>query len=234
MEFAGFPKVPRLNRDVIITEKLDGTNAQICIVPFGPVDYEGPGVDYSGAIDVDFDRGLVMFAGSRKRYIQPGNDNYGFARWALDHAEELYRLGPGRHFGEWWGKGIQRGYGLDNKRFSLFNTGRWTSWALPEPDKEQVPQCCHVVPILYEGQGMDNAARNALGELQHYGSVASPGFMTPEGIMVYHTAANMSFKVTIKNDEEPKGGMGLYRCDTPDKMFPRKPKGLAKTRGALT
>lgn len=28
MEFQGFPKMPRLSREVIISEKLDGTNAQ--------------------------------------------------------------------------------------------------------------------------------------------------------------------------------------------------------------
>lgn len=217
MEFAGFPKVPRLRRDVIITEKLDGTNAQICIVPFGPITFEGPNVDYSGAIDVDFDRGLVLFAGSRKRYIHPGNDNFGFARWALDHAEELYGLGIGRHFGEWWGKGIQRGYGLDEKRFSLFNTGRWTDRPGLGNEvllKEIAPACCHVVPVLYSGSnGIDYAVRCRLSELETFGSAAAPGFMNPEGIMVYHTAAGHSFKVTIKNDEEPKG--------------------LAKTRGAL-
>jgi hypothetical protein len=30
-EFAGFPKISRLSRDCIITEKIDGTNAQILI-----------------------------------------------------------------------------------------------------------------------------------------------------------------------------------------------------------
>jgi hypothetical protein len=33
MEFKEFQKIPRLRRDCVITEKLDGTNAQICIVP---------------------------------------------------------------------------------------------------------------------------------------------------------------------------------------------------------
>ena len=28
-EFVGFPKIPRLTRDCVITEKLDGTNASI-------------------------------------------------------------------------------------------------------------------------------------------------------------------------------------------------------------
>jgi len=29
--FVGFPKMARLSREIVITEKLDGTNAQICI-----------------------------------------------------------------------------------------------------------------------------------------------------------------------------------------------------------
>ena len=31
MEFQDFPKMARLARDVIVTEKIDGTNAQVCI-----------------------------------------------------------------------------------------------------------------------------------------------------------------------------------------------------------
>lgn len=29
LEFVEFPKIPRLSRDIIVTEKIDGTNAQI-------------------------------------------------------------------------------------------------------------------------------------------------------------------------------------------------------------
>jgi hypothetical protein len=31
-----------------------------------------------------------------------------------------------------------------------------------------------------------------------------PGFMDPEGIVVYHVAANQMFKVTLKGDDAPK------------------------------
>lgn len=44
----------------------------------------------------------------------------------------------------------------------------------------------------------------ALADLAAYGSVASPGFMNPEGVVIYHAAANTYFKKTIKNDETPK------------------------------
>jgi hypothetical protein len=44
----------------------------------------------------------------------------------------------------------------------------------------------------------------ALQNLRRCGSVAAPGFMDPEGIVIYHTAANFCFKVTLANDESPK------------------------------
>ena len=118
-EFQGFPKIARYSRECVITEKIDGTNAQIFI-----------------GEDEEF------LVGSRKRWITPDADNFGFARWAHEHRDELLELGPGRHFGEWWGQGIQRRYGLDEKRFSLFNTHRWG---------EERPSCCHVVPVIDKG-----------------------------------------------------------------------------------
>ena len=37
--------------------------------------------------------------------------------------------------------------------------------------------------------------------LKERGSQAAPGFMDPEGIIVYHTAANQYFKQTFDFDE---------------------------------
>ena len=174
MEFQKFPKIARLSRNCIITEKIDGTNAQI----------------YIGK-DEEF------LTGSRKRWITPENDNAGFAKWAMEHKEELLQLGPGRHFGEWWGLGIQRKYDLDEKRFSLFNVERWT--------EENTPNCCHVVPILYSGMFTTHIIATILGHLDYTGSLAAPGFMNPEGIVIFHTASGTLFKKTIKDDEKPKG-----------------------------
>jgi hypothetical protein len=174
MEFAEFPKMPRLSREVLITEKIDGTNAQIAITEDGQ-----------------------MFVGSRTRWITPEMDNHGFARWAYEHRDELLRLGPGRHFGEWWGSGIQRGYGLERgeKRFSLFNVSRWS---------DERPACCHVVPVLYRGPFRTDAADDAIELLRSQGSAAAPGFMKPEGIVLFHLAGNVGFKRTIEKDEQPK------------------------------
>ena len=161
-------------------------------------DIDGEGVIH-GWTDGD-GKQWVMMAGSRTRWITPQDDNYGFAKWVKEHAEELRRLGEGRHFGEWWGSGCQRGYGLVNgeKRFSLFNTGRWNDLTPP-------PACCHVVPVLYSGVFTSTAVDCALLALKEHGSAAAPGFMRPEGVVVYQSAGRVYFKKTIEKDDEPKG-----------------------------
>jgi hypothetical protein len=171
--FREFNKIARLSRECIITEKLDGTNAQIRITETGE-----------------------FLVGSRNRWITPEDDNYGFARWANENKEELLKLGVGRHFGEWWGQGIQRKYNINEKRFSLFNTSRWTV--------EEPPKCCHIVPVLYKGLFNTQECDKALDYLRTNGSVASPGFMKPEGIVCYHVAGNYLFKKTLEKDEVPK------------------------------
>jgi hypothetical protein len=175
MEFIEFPKIARLSREIIVTEKIDGTNAQVFIGEDGE-----------------------MRAGSRTRWITPEDDNYGFARWVAANKEELQKLGPGSHFGEWWGAGIQRKYGLAEKRFSLFNVGRWA-------DPELRPACCHVVPELYRGNFDTAMIAGALTLLGANGSAAAPGFANPEGVVIYHTAARQLFKKTLHKDESPKG-----------------------------
>jgi hypothetical protein len=195
IEFEEFPKIARLSRECVITEKIDGTNAQIWIS----------------------DDSTIIQAGSRNRWLSPDADNFGFHKWVFEHAEELLKLGPGRHFGEWWGQGIQRGYGLTEKRFSLFNTTRWCAHkAEPKPIKngdpkapvkmqERAPACCHLVPEMYRGVFKTDYVEDCLANLFHHGSNAAPGFMNPEGVVIYHAAAGIGFKKTIHKDEVPKG-----------------------------
>jgi hypothetical protein len=213
MEFEAFPKISRFNRKVTVTEKLDGTNAAIVISTDVPT---------SNVIAVlPTDVGTIsVYAQSRSRFITPTDDNYGFAAWVSQNARELLALGVGRHFGEWWGAGIQRRYNINEKRFSLFNTRRWRGkdeTAIREYETfpnggppvlvqpALVPDCCHVVPILFEGQMVDLDTEVLLAELRNDGSVAAPGFIRPEGIVVYHEASNMLFKRTCEKDESPKG-----------------------------
>lgn len=174
-EFQPFPKISRRNRVVVITEKLDGTNGIVHIGETG-----------------------VVTAGSRTRWITPEKDNAGFAAWVAANAEDLRKLGPGYHYGEWWGQGIRRRYGMTEKLFSLFNVGRWS-----EPDSR--PACCHVVPVILAGFEKDGIVDVALRSLIEKGSYAAPGFMNPEGIVIFHTASQALQKVTIEKDEAPKG-----------------------------
>lgn len=170
-QFEEFPKLYRLFREILITEKIDGTNAQV-------------------AID---DHGTVR-AGSRNRWITPEADNFGFARWVEGNKDELLKLGTGRHFGEWWGQGIQRGYGLKEKRFSLFNVSRWG-------DDSVRPACCRVVPILYQGDFGHEPVAAAMRVLRDYGSPATAGaFKNPEGIVVFHVPSQHSYKYTLDGD----------------------------------
>ena len=172
--FMKMPKIARLSREIVITEKIDGTNGQIYI--------NGDG---------------ELFTGSKNIWITPQNDNYGFAKWCQDNKEELLKLGVGHHYGEWWGQGIQRKYGLTEKRFSLFNSFRWA-------DNTIRPKCCHVVPTLFQGSFHSYYITTALEKLRLNGSLAAPMFMRPEGIIIYHTAARMYFKKTLLNDDKPK------------------------------
>lgn len=191
-QFTEFPKMGRLSRECIITEKIDGTNAQILITEDGQ-----------------------FLTGSRTRWITPSDDNFGFSAWAHANKDCLMKLGVGRHFGEWWGGKIQRGYGVKEKRLSLFNVSRWClhgqtplkiQSADPRIEKYQeiLPECVGLVPILYRGMFTTDACEESITWLKQNGSVASPGFMNPEGIVCFHLAANVGFKKTIDNDGLPK------------------------------
>lgn len=206
--FTEFPKIGRLFRPIVITEKIDGTNAAVVVQDLAPNDEaygEGDEVVYGPGIVLNVDpsydtwKPFYVYAQSRKQVISPEADNFGFAAWVREHAYELaMSLGPGVHFGEWWGSGIQRRYGLDEKRFSLFNVSRWS-------DDSVRPDCCHVVPVLEELGTFDSQAiKGALLALESRGSSAAPGFMDPEGVVVYHKHSNSLFKATIKNDDKGK------------------------------
>lgn len=194
-EFITFPKIARYSREVIVTEKIDGTNACAFIG----------------------DNGEVL-TGSRSRWITPDDDNFGFAQWAEDHREELLTLGPGRHFGEWWGSGIQRGYGLPKgeRRFSLFNVLRWCQHGespqqIPTADprivkvQDVLPPCVGLVPVLWRGMFDELNVNRIMSELSAGGSHAAPGFGRPEGIVIFHVAGNVGFKKTLDKDGELKG-----------------------------
>ena len=83
LTFEKYPKIPRRkNIYMLVTEKLDGTNAQI---------------------NIDPDPAVPLLVGSRNRVITPNaegkrqSDNFGFAQWVSENDGLLRRLGPGRH-----------------------------------------------------------------------------------------------------------------------------------------
>lgn len=234
--FQAWPKIPRWNREVVITEKIDGTNAAIIITPWAELvqdvsdgynwseDYYrkygasrkellaivGDPIDceYEGSTWIEYrSDAYAVFAQSRSRLIYPGADNFGFAGWVQEDAVALVNLlGPGRHFGEWYGKGIQRNYGLDHKRFALFNVHRWSN-----EDTLGSGLPIDVVPVLAtlgspsEMDRCDLVLDDVLYELEQKGSSLVPGFDKPEGIVLYHTAAKQTFKILIEGDDAPKG-----------------------------
>jgi len=175
MEFKPFDKLSRLKRNILITEKIDGTNGLVAVSECG----------------------TWLKVGSRNRWITPEDDNFGFAKWVMENRDELLKLGPGYHYGEWWGAGIQRGYGLTEKRFSLFNASRWGA------HNPNTPACVSVVPVLYEGLDWSMVDRSLM-DLTTSGSRAAPGWAKPEGVVVYHSASRGLFKVTVEHDGVPK------------------------------
>lgn len=174
-EFKEFNKIPRLSRNCVITEKIDGTNACIIITDDG-----------------------VIFTQSRNRFITPDSDNYGFSRWAYNNGQELLKLGVGYHYGEWWGSGIQNRYTIPDKRFYLFNVHRWSN-------ESARPDCCGVVPVIKEGIFSSDLVNEALDDLRLNGSYVDKDCKRPEGIIIYHEASKQLFKKTLEKDESYKG-----------------------------
>lgn len=174
LEFTGFNSIERLESPVTVWEKLDGTNSQIV---------------------VDADQFLV---GSRNRWITPEDDNFGFARWAYENQRALTEiLGPGRHFGEWFGGKIQRGYGLKEKSFALFDT------RYKEKETTFIPQLT-MCPVLYEGVYRADLVEELLLKLKTEGSVAAPGFMNPEGVVLRFHRNGALFKKVFDEVKVPK------------------------------
>jgi len=172
-EFKPWPKIGRENPlNVVITEKIDGTNA--CII---------------------IQNGEIVGVQSRKRFITPDDDNYGFAQWVQDNQDDLLKLGDGYHYGEWAGEGIQKNpLQLKGKHFFLFNVDRWRD------GRQERPKCCDCVPVLYEGQLVVGVIENLLCDMKE--ECQLPNGRKREGVVVYHRASRTMSKHTVKT---PKG-----------------------------
>lgn len=205
IEFQAWPKTPRLFRDIVITEKIDGSNSAIIIQEFGADDDENvlATVEYEGVV-------YEVAAQSRKKLIMPGKttDNYGFAAFVQRNAEQLVKLlGPGRHFGEWWGEGIQGRYGdyiRGRRGFALFNTAKWKGLYELLTDESGREVLLEPVPILWEGPFSEAIIHEVAKNLLHFGSVAAPFAPNPEGLMIYHTQSRKAYKFTFDNNDKGK------------------------------
>lgn len=215
--FQPWPKTARLFKDAwVVSEKIDGTNAAIGVLEGRHV-LEGGNDDHVGHVvwiemaDTDGEvHHYSVYAQSRNRLIWPGkgSDNYAFAEWVFTNAHDLARvLGPGLHYGEWWGAGIARGYGRTDRTFSLFNTSRWRH--LNDPEAREAlnpPKELSVVPVLAVRSPDTNVVKGCLEVLREDGSIAQPGYMNPEGVCVFVGSSQTVYKVTFDGDR-PKGVM---------------------------
>lgn len=178
-QFTEWPSIARLDRPIIITRKIDGNNSAV-------------------GIHENDDSTYTVWAQSRTRIIKPGkdSDNYGFAQWVSDHEETLVvDLGPGLHFGEWWGLGIRGGYGKKERTFSLFNTSRWGEAEFVTPNLD-------VVEVLGMSSYFD---RTLVDEcLQKLIERSVDTGIREEGVVIFHTHGNLMFKKTIEKDDRGK------------------------------
>lgn len=230
--FEKWPKIDRLsNTQINITEKINGSNAAVQIRPITQQQYDEEFLTWelddfdpsSGARVVpshwltmvagpDENNHFVVGAQSRKRLIWPGSDNFAFAGWVKANAKELVDLlGPGRHFGEWWGLGIQGGHGMDRKIFSLFDQHRWTSVANQREDWTVRADAIGMttVPLLYTGKFTHSAIPDSLNMLRQNGSFAAAAYgvsgFKAEGVIVHFPYLDLRLKAFVENDDVPKG-----------------------------
>lgn len=162
--FEEYPKIKRIGAaDMTITEKIDGTNAQVVIK-----DNE------------------IILVGSRKREIRVGDDNFVFAAWVQDNCEGLIEfLGEGTHYGEWAGPGIQKNpLYLEKKMFFLFNTHRNPQEKF-EAIGDLVPDL-RGVPVIHTGHFNLYDINKTLRSLMEGGSYVEEARVhaRPEGIVI--------------------------------------------------
>ena len=92
LTFEEWPKIPRYKKELVITEKIDGTNGCVAIEHLNTPELleqareslgkpKGPVAIVNGPSDGDFARAL--WAGSRSRWLDTSKtgDNFGFAKW---------------------------------------------------------------------------------------------------------------------------------------------------------
>lgn len=176
-EFEAWPKTLHVDKvlgKVIVTEKIDGTNACLFFYPNGE-----------------------MFVQSRNRIITPDQDNAGFAKWAYRNQKDLfYIFGPGRHYGEWWGHKIGRTYDMTYNVFSVFNNGRFYKTEANSNDSmstrahemglgEEISAVPHIFTGMYGSPEMDGAIDAFSGGMSLAALEYGIEYPNPEGVCFY-------------------------------------------------
>lgn len=203
-DFKKFDKILHISKMYMsITQKIHGSNAQILITPGASI----------GLWDIK--------AGCRTRWLTLEDDNYGFCKWVHDNANELIKLGEGRHYGEWAGPGINSGEGLAEKNFIIFNWRRF--------DGKELPRNVIRVPVLYVGKMSLDKINEVMADLKENGSRLVKGYMKPEGIVVQ---LDEQYYKNVFDDEEVKWkekSRGIYqKTELPDVSHLLQPKRLEK------
>jgi len=185
---AEFKRYPRIKRslglgNMLITEKIDGTNAMFVIedkkltllgthrrqlLMIGdPKLIE----HYQHIPDLEYRESLMA--------EEPRRAHFGFVGWCEDHKEELESIGDGVYYGEWVTpevKGCQRYPYEGPPKLFLFCPQRW-------PEQRPQPACLDLVPTLYRGPFNEEMIQTVIDELDG-DSVAFPGSDNPEGIII--------------------------------------------------
>lgn len=188
MEFKAYKKTPRVDKlTFTISEKIDGTNAVLYVhhPHFGEV--------LNGTEKPPF-----ILAGSRSKWLlqepgKPNDDNHGFGRWVKDNEEELMKLPQGYHYGEWYGKGINRAYGLKDRRFMLFNFNRYVKLK----EENQLPSVVELETVLADNvsfEHLNQIGAQVAARLIQGGSVHVPGFRSTEGIILRQAHSDIVHK----------------------------------------
>jgi hypothetical protein len=189
IQHLSFPKIQRLeNLEVIVTEKLDGTNAVI---------YKETEED--GTIRFKF--------GSRNRWLG-GHDekgkiieNHGFFQFCSDNLEYLMKLSDGYHYGEFIGPGINRGYFRDKKMLFLFDTRleEAANNGLFGPDIRTVPVLAENISLIEVMMYM----KDIKDENPELMSTINEQ-VKMEGVMLYIPRLNQRIKVIFDKEHNPQ------------------------------
>ena len=173
-EFKKFQKIKREEMLYVrCSQKINGTNCHVV-----------------------FDNGKWL-AASKNRYLKKDSDHFGFYRFVEENYIELFNiLGPGTHYGEWCGKGIQNGEGLSNRHWVLFsqkyvNILNFTKKNILEN------HICYKAPIIIQGRPVDfrlktvkeieNKALNFISRGSFFSDCPAEGIITQiEGESVFY------------------------------------------------